>query len=145
MHRLLYLALLGLTGCPPPPRYVVADVYARGAPLPDALVSAYCAEPHVDSLGRARGPALRTDELGRAYLTIRGKQAAHRCSLTVAKPGFSTVEVDGLNICSTPAQCPPVAIDLDALHAPPGMIELEPPRGYSQPERGYSLPPGVLR
>jgi hypothetical protein len=104
MQRLAYLALLSLAGCPPPPRYIVADVHATSAPVHDAMVAADC--------GRERGPALRTDDTGRVRLPIHGHAGADRCVLTVAKPGYRTVEAGGVQLCSTAAACPPIFVRL---------------------------------
>jgi hypothetical protein len=104
MQRLVYLALFSLAGCPPPPRYVVADVFAANAPVQDAMVAADC--------GRERDAALRTDDTGRVRLPIRGRAAADRCVLTIAKPGYHTVETGGVQLCSKATACPTVFVRL---------------------------------
>src|ERR1043165_1810700 len=106
MRRLLLLVPLALAGCPPPTQYLIADVTAGGAPVQDALVTADCAQNNYSY------PATRTDADGRARVQMYNREIdARRCSVTVAKPGYSTVEVDAVNICTTVA-CPPTQIDL---------------------------------
>jgi hypothetical protein len=103
MHRLLLLTLLG--GCPPPTSYLIADVTAHQLPVADALVAADCGFPMPDA-------AKRTDPTGRARLEFRRKVDASKCAVTVAAPGFETVETIGASICTTPA-CPATHVELD--------------------------------
>ncbi len=105
MHRALGLLVsLSLGGCPPPPRYVVADVISPHGPVEDALVAADC--------GGTTHSALRTDEEGRARVMLYGRSRLPSCTLTVAKPGYWTVVLRGANVCSTPG-CPPTVTRLD--------------------------------
>ena len=132
MRRLLLLVPLALAGCPPPTQYLIADVTAAGAPVQDAMVTADCAQNNYSY------PATRTDADGRARVQMYNREInASRCSLTVAKPGYSTVEVDAVNICTTSA-CPPMAIDLRepyGVMTPPPMFPRDP---YS---REFAHPP----
>ena len=128
MHRLTILCVLGLAGCPPPPRYAVIDVIDP-APVEDALVSADC--------GRFRGAAMRTDDRGRATVQLRGEEAIDQCVLTVAKPGYPTVEVEGVQVCTYATACPPTIVQMLAAVG----VELpQPPpeyRSYAQPPRRF--------
>ena len=92
--------LVALAGCPPPPRYAVVQVGAP-EPLAEAMVAARC--------GTAT-TATRTNDLGRARVSIRTPAPAARCSLTVAKPGYSTIETGGVELCDSPTSCPPIGI-----------------------------------
>ena len=98
-------ALLLLAGCPPPPRYAVVEV-TTPAPLADAMVAARCGMSSV---------ATRTNDVGRTRLTVHGQASADRCVLTVAKPGYTTVETTGVELCTSPTACPPVGIHVEAL------------------------------
>ena len=100
--RLFLLAFLA--GCLPPPRYVIADVTSRQAPVADALVAADCGQ-FVKSAGL-------TDDLGRARLRFHREFDASRCLLVAAKPGFSTVEVPGVSSCTGTPACEPMQIEL---------------------------------
>ena len=104
MQRLFVLVVLA--GCPAPARYVVADVTAARAPVPNALVAAAC--------GAHRHAAQRTDEEGRARLRVA---EGGDCSLLVAKPGFPTVETGPVSVCPSGA-CAPTRIDLTSRPAP---------------------------
>jgi hypothetical protein len=116
--QLRLLVLAALAGCPPPPRYLVADVYAANAPVEHAMVAATCG-------GKSpRGVARRTDETGRARLELRGDMPASECSLTIAKPGFPTIETRHASTCTSVANCPPLAIFLE-----PGFAR----RSYASP------------
>jgi len=134
MRRLLLfvpLALLG--GCPPPPHYLITDVTTPRGPVSDALVAADCDRANPTP---TFGPAMRTDQGGRARLLLRRSDAAG-CSVTVAKPGYATVEVGAVSVCTT-AACPPT------------IVELRPrsPREYAPPPRGLgtaSRPAEVAR
>ncbi len=130
MHRLLLL--FALAGCPPPTQYLIADVTAGHAPVADAMVAADCHREY-------DGPdaALRTDTSGRVRLPMRGRVSAERCSLTVAKPGYPTVEADGVNLCTTSA-CPAIVIELAAPNAIVERPVLPPP---VFPSREYARPP----
>lgn len=115
------LLLVGLAGCPPPTQYLITDVTADRAPVADAMVATDCGTPYRDA-------ALRTDREGRARLAIRTKVFASKCSVTVAKEGFPTVEAINVSICSTPA-CPATHVELgDAYMRAPEM-----PREYAHP------------
>ena len=109
MQKLFCFALLALTWCPPPARYIVADVTAARAPVEGAMVAAECGEHHK--------AALRTDDEGRARMRVY--HSTDQCSLTVAKPGFPTVETGLVNVCPTPGACTPTHVELAALLAPP--------------------------
>lgn len=102
MRTFVWLSLL-LAGCPPPPRYVIADVLTAGAPVHDALVAAECGGPDTQ-------PARRTGDNGRARLALAGDADPARCTLTVASPGFRTVEVPAAHACTPPLACPPIAV-----------------------------------
>ncbi len=97
-----YLWLLLLTACPPPPRYVAAEVVSARAPVEDALVAAEC--------GPWQSAARRTDEDGYARLKLPGRVDAVRCTVTVAKPGYRTVQTAGPNMCTTATGCPPFVV-----------------------------------
>jgi hypothetical protein len=99
MQRLLWLFLLA--GCPPPPRYVVADVTAGHRPLEGALVVTRCGDAQRDA-------ALRTDEDGIARVQVFRDD----CSLLVAKPGYPTVETGPVNVCPNIYACSPMRVDL---------------------------------
>lgn len=106
MHRLLVLALL--TGCPPAPRYASFEVRAEtraGSPVADAVVAAACAT--------LESAAARTDETGIARLSFGGSDDLNPCTVTVAKPGYRTVETAGVAACSSPTGCPVRIIDLE--------------------------------
>jgi hypothetical protein len=90
--------LLPLAGCPAGPRYLVAEVASPSAAVADALVAADCGD-HTRSAGR-------TDDRGRAPVPLYGKFAAESCVVTVAKPGYRTIERRGAEVCSTAAGCP---------------------------------------
>src|SRR5687767_45811 len=113
MRSIVVLLPLALAGCPPPAHYLIADVTAANAPVSDALVAADCRRGGFDG----RDAAMRTDETGRARLQLRGAPRAERCTLTVAKPGYRTVETEVVSLCTTVA-CPALAIDLLPPHAP---------------------------
>lgn len=105
MHRFAYLVLLaglaGLAGCPPPGRY--ARIEVRGPqPLPRALVAAEC------GLERA---AQRTDDRGHAQLRMSHAVNASQCTMTVAYPGYSTVQARGVTLCTSPTACPALVIE----------------------------------
>ena len=129
MHRLPLL--FALAGCPPPTQFLIADVTAANAPVADAMVAADCHRSDA-----APDAALRTDATGRARLPMRGPVSADRCSITVAKPGYPTVEADGVNLCTTSA-CPAIAIDLVS----PQIVERSPLPPPSFPARDYARPP----
>jgi hypothetical protein len=98
--------LPALAGCPASTRFLVADVTSAHAPVEGALVAADCGQP--------RQAALRTDDTGRARLSLFGAQVdAARCVLTVAKPGYATVETGGANLCTSGA-CTPMRVELAA-------------------------------
>jgi hypothetical protein len=103
MHRLLLLAAL-LTGCPPPPRYAAFEVRS-GAPLADAVVVAMCASH--------QAAAQRTDATGFARLPFGGRDFINPCIVTVAKPGYRTIETRGVAACSSPTGCPVRIIDIE--------------------------------
>ena len=84
--------------------YFTADVMSAHAPVEDALVAVDC--------GHAANAAYRTDTEGRARVEVRG-DAAPRCSLTVAKPGYRTVVSPTPALCTSKPACPPIAIPLD--------------------------------
>lgn len=134
MQRLAYLGFLALAGCPPPPRY--ANVEVRDpAPVPDAVVAIDC--------GLTDSSALRTDDQGRVRIPVFGKAPADRCTLTVAKPDYPTVEVDAVQLCSTPTACPPTIVQLFRAYGFPYRtvpLDDDPP-----PVRTYAQPPGGLR
>lgn len=109
MQRLLCLVVLALAGCPPPPRYAVVDVYDP-RPVQDAMVAAEC--------GKYTGAAMRTDDAGRARLPITGVFPADRCVLTVAKPGYPTLEIGAVQLCSSPSACPSTIVELFGLRDP---------------------------
>jgi hypothetical protein len=102
MRRLVCLVLLA--GCPAPSRYVVADVTVARVPLQGALVAADCGTPY--------NPAQRTGDDGRARMRVWNDDS-HTCSLTVAKPGYPTIETGPVNVCPSGA-CAPTRIDLAA-------------------------------
>lgn len=130
MRSLLVLLLPALGGCPPPAHYLITDVHAARAPVADALVAADCGREYGES-------ALRTDATGRARLTVRGTVAASKCSVTIAKEGFPTVEATGIQLCTTPA-CPALQIDL---HAPYASELRREPFGYRAPPTYLAPPP----
>ena len=102
-----------LGGCPPPPRYLITDVMSPRGAVADALVAVDCAAPR-DGVGAA----VRTDERGRAWVRVRDPRAeAARCTITVAKPGYATLEASAVNVCTT-AACPPTLVLLDERAAP---------------------------
>lgn len=106
MHRILVLALL--TGCPPPPRYASFEVRTEtpsGTPIAEAVVAAACA--------KYQSSASRTDETGFARLQFGGSNDLNPCTLTVAKPGYRTIETAGVAACSSPTGCPVRIIDLE--------------------------------
>src|SRR5262245_41742404 len=101
MHRLLYLTLL--CSCTPPPRYAVVRVFdPTTAPVGEAMVATDCGQFH--------GYGMRTDETGFARVQVDSSVAAQRCVVTVAKPGYHTVETDGVQLCTT-ATCPPLIVE----------------------------------
>jgi hypothetical protein len=117
MHR--YLWLLALAGCPAEAPFVVTDVHVAGRAVADALVGIYCTgDPRRDTLGVTAGSAVKTDDAGRARLRVPSGVPARDCIVTVAKPGFPTVESRGASACSSPVECPALAIDLAADDAP---------------------------
>lgn len=134
MKRLLYLLPLALAACPAPPRYAVVEVLGP-APVEDALVATDC--------GRDRGNAMRTDEAGHVRVPVYGNMTADRCVVTVAKPGYPTVEASGLQLCSSPTACPPTIVQLFRAYgypvAPQPPIYTPPP----PPPRTYAQPPRV--
>ena len=97
--------MLSLAGCPPPQQYVVADVIAARVPVDDALVAADCGDYHQS--------ARRTDDRGRARLSLSGKVDPARCLVTVAKPGYRTVDARIAATCTDATACPPMLIWLD--------------------------------
>lgn len=136
MRSLLLFIPLALGGCPPPAKYLITDVTAHRVPVADALVAADCGSDDSDA-------AMRTDADGRARLLFRRSVDASKCSITVAKEGFPTVEATGISICSTPA-CPATHVELDrplarsvdggAPRANPFAVP-EDPREYAVPAR----------
>ena len=102
-----------LGGCPAGPRYLIADVKAHEAPLEGALVAAEC--------GKLSRAALRTDDRGRARLSMRGTEANASCTVTIAAPRYSTVAMPAAGTCTAPLACPPIVVDLTAPLRPPGM------------------------
>ena len=102
MHRFTFVVLLaGLAGCPPPARY--ARIEVRGpAPVPQALVAAEC--------GTERA-AQRTDSSGSARLRMSYAAEARQCTMTVAHPGYATVEARGVTLCTSPMACPALVIE----------------------------------
>jgi hypothetical protein len=104
--RFSYLLFLALAGCPPPMKYVVADVTSPQAPVEGALVAADC--------GNERTDAMRADEYGRVRMALPGRVDASHCTLTVAKPGFATLETPpgSINMCTAPNACPPTPVRL---------------------------------
>jgi hypothetical protein len=141
MYRFFWL--VALAGCPAEAPFVVTDVHVAGRPVADALVGIYCAgEPRRDTLGATAGSAVRTDDTGRARLRVPLGVLAGDCTVTVAKPGFPTVESRGANACSSPVECPALAIDLAADDVPGFDTEapaIEPPR----PTRDFARPPSA--
>jgi len=144
MRRLAVLIPLALAGCPPPSHYLITDVTTPRGPLPDAVVAADCTRGD-----RPVGGSLRTDAEGRARLRIYPQVDASSCSVTVAKPGYVTVEIGGVNLCTTSA-CPPSSVELREAGAPLSRPdELAPPRSYvpqartyvPEPPRTYAPPP----
>jgi hypothetical protein len=133
MRRILCFLLL--TGCPPPPRYAVIQVHDP-APVGDALVAADC--------GQFRRAAMRTDDSGFARLPLGDEVPAEHCVVTVAKPGYHTAEVSGVQLCTSPA-CPPLMVELVSAvsfalprPAPAPVLVAPAPRTYAAP------PPEVL-
>jgi len=98
--RLLLLSLLA--ACPPPPRYVAAQVVSARAPVDEALVAADC--------GAWQTSARRTDEDGYTRLKVSGRVDISHCMVTVAKPGYRTVETAAGNACTTATGCQPLVI-----------------------------------
>lgn len=127
MHRLLFLSLLA--GCPPPTTYLIAEVSAHQLPVADALVAADCGSTYSDA-------ARRTDPSGRAQLEFRRKVDASKCALTIAAPGFETVEATNVSICTTPA-CPATHVELDG----PRGLDDGPRDPYEDELRTYARPP----
>jgi len=99
------LALLALAGCPPPNQFLITDVVSPQAPVDDALVAADC--------GNYQAAARRTDDRGRARLVLAGKIDPTRCIVTVAKPGYRTVDARVWATCTDATACPPMLIWLD--------------------------------
>jgi hypothetical protein len=97
--RFLLLSLLA--ACPPPPRYVAAQVVSARAPVEDALVAAECGPWH--------SAARLTDDQGFTRLRLHGDVDISRCIVTVAKPGYRTVEASA-NACTTATGCPPFIV-----------------------------------
>jgi hypothetical protein len=128
MGMRVLLLPLALAGCPGPSQYLIADVTAARRPVVDALVTADCRHGEFDR----RNPTARTDETGRARLLFHSSERADRCSVTIAKPGFRTVETDVYSLCTTPA-CPPLAIDLLPPYAPYDRFEPYGGRDYATP------------
>jgi len=134
--------------------FVVTDVHVAGRPVADALVGVYCAgAPRRDVLGVTGGSASRTDDSGRARLRVPYGALARDCTVTVAKPGFSTVEARGANACSSPVECPALGIDLATgapippLDAETGVgiappFDLEHDGELASPANGFARPPG---
>jgi hypothetical protein len=142
MQRIAFLLLVGgLAGCPPPTRFIVADVQAAGAPLNDAIVALHC--DHGPKNTGAADAAMRTDDTGRARLPVASRDMdAERCTVTVGKPGFRTVETGGLHLCTEVTSCPPVLVQLVVLGviAPDG-TPVPPP---AEPDRTYTEPPAEV-
>lgn len=111
MKALALPLVLALAGCPPPPRYAVVQVTTPmpegNAPVGDAMVAAICGKAPA-----TRSSATRTDDLGRARLSMSGRMDAATCSLVVAKPGYATAEGGSVSVCDTPNQCPPTYVEL---------------------------------
>ena len=103
MCRFTLLSLL-LAGCPAMPQYLNADVTSLGVPVPGALVAADCPG--------AGSAAQQTDEDGHAQLALAASARAATCTVTVARPGFATAETGGASLCSAPAACPPLEVEL---------------------------------
>jgi hypothetical protein len=120
MHRLFALAFLVLAGCPPPPRYAVVEVYDP-EPVQDALVATDC--------GKYNNNAMRTDDSGRARIRISGDIAPDRCVVTVAKPGYPTVQASSVQLCSVATACPATIVQLFSPYDAPVY------------ERSYAEPP----
>lgn len=109
MHRvpaLLFAASLALlAACPTVHKqYLVAEVTAGAAPLPEALVAAEC--------GRSSGTAKRTGDDGRATLPLFGEPDLEACEVTVAKPGYRTVRRGEPRICEA-EECAPNRYELE--------------------------------
>jgi hypothetical protein len=134
MKRLLcLLPLAALAGCPPPPRYAVVEVLGP-EPIEDALVATDCGHDAHHNWGNA----VRTDDSGRVRVPVYGDMPADRCVVTVAKPGYPTVEADGVQLCSTPTACPPTIVQLFRAYGFPVAPQppiYTPPRTYAQPPR----------
>lgn len=115
MSRLTWFLslLVALGGCPAGPRYLIADVVAHEAPLEGALVAAEC--------GKLSRAALRTDDRGRARVSMRGAEAGASCTVTVAAPHHATVAVPAAGTCTAPLACPPIVVDVTAPLRPPGL------------------------
>jgi hypothetical protein len=105
MRSFGFVMLLSLAGCPPPSQYLITDVVAARAPVDDALVAADCGDYHQ--------AARRTDDRGRARLALSGKVDPSRCLVTVAKPGYRTVETPVAATCTDATACPAMLIWLD--------------------------------
>jgi hypothetical protein len=129
MRRLACLVpLVLLGGCPPPPHYLITDVTTPRGPVSDALVAADC--DHA-SPTPVFGPAMRTDQGGRARLLIPRSEATG-CAVTVAKPGYATVEVGAVSVCTT-AACPPTTVELHANDVEAPVFRPRSPREYAPP------------
>ena len=129
MHRWLALAVLALAGCPPPPRYAVVEVYDP-EPVQDALVAADC--------GTYSGIAMRTDGTGRARIPIHGDITPEHCVVTVAKPGYPTVQADPVQLCTAPNACPATIVQLFSMYGVPVDMPVDATpfgRTYAQPPR----------
>jgi hypothetical protein len=133
MTKLRYLAVFMLAGCPPPPRYLVAEIRTAAQPVENAMVAVDCASPH--------GYALRTDDAGRARIRVQSSVDPGKCTVTAAKPGFRTVQASGAQICDTPRACPPITLQLYPL-GPFGAGPLEP--GGPPPPPSASSPPAEV-
>lgn len=109
--RLSVIALTMAAGCPAPSRYIVADVSAKRAPVEDALVAADCDPGTIHS-------ARRTDERGRARVRVGAGRESDRCVVTVAKPGYRTIERRGASACSKSPACPQTSYRLEPMGSP---------------------------
>ena len=100
---LLTLGALALAGCPGP-QFLNLDVATAGRPVPDAYATAVCEQR--DST------ASRTDRRGRARLKFHRQERKQPCTVTVAKPGFSTHRFEVDRFCED-SKCQPMTVELD--------------------------------
>jgi hypothetical protein len=109
MPRLACSLLLLLAACPPPPRFVNTEVLSARGPVEDALIAADC--------GHYQKSARRSDEDGRTRLKLSGDADASRCMVTVAAPGYRTIETAVANACTAPIACPLLQVWLEEASA----------------------------